>query len=286
MNKTKKFYRAIFAIIITLLLPICFHNIPSTLAATEEVLFEGRTGCDNSGPLGLTPWDCNVKIVNSEESLKTQIWTIAANVASDITILASYLTLGYVIYGGYLYTFSGDEPSKAAAGKKTLSHAFIGLAISMSASAIMGTIRSVFVGSNNLLNCTTEICVSPDTLIINTLHWFLTMIGVVATVFIVYGGISYSTSAGSADKIKKSKTMITNALIGLAIVMLAEIITGFVSNMIRNANDNPASSEENSYQDTTHDKELPNDSLSIHTSPDTFSLHNSQLLNKGNQNHA
>ncbi len=281
MNKTKKFYRTIFAVIITLSLPICLHITPSAIAASEEVLFEGRTNCAN-GPLGLTPWDCQVKITNSQDSLKKEIWKIAANVATDITIIASYLALGYVIYGGYQYTLSGDEPSKAAAGKKTLARAFIGLAISLSSSAIMGTIRSVLVGNGNLLNCVTEICVGPNELLMSTLNWFLMMIGIVATVFIVYGGISYSTSAGSPEKIKKSKTMITNALIGLAIVILAEMITGFVSSIIRNANDNPASSEENGYLDTTREEKNFVASLSIQASTNTPSSVNHQLLTKDN----
>ena len=187
--------------------------------------------------LGMTNWDCGVVITDDENTLKSGIWEIAANIAVDITILASYLALGYVIYGGYLYSFSGGEPSKTAAGKKTLTQAFIGLTITMSANAIMSTIRFVLLGnSGTLLNCATEGCIKPEDLVLNTIHWIIAMAGIVSTVFVVYGGISYTTSSGSPDKLKKAKTIITNAIIGLVIVALAEVITAFVSNIIRNAN--------------------------------------------------
>ena len=189
--------------------------------------------------LGLTSWDCGVDI-SDQDSLKNGIWTIAANVLTDITVIAAYLVIGYVIYGGYQYTFSAGDPNKAAAGKKTLTHAFIGLAIVMSASAILGSIRIALVGgSGNIGNCLSDNgCISPDDMVINLIQWVVGVAGIVSAAFVVYGGITYATSAGEPGKLQKAKTMILYALIGLAIVALAEVITAFVSNMIREANKN------------------------------------------------
>lgn len=233
-----------FAVALSFFIPLARSS--TTLAADDEILFEGRKGADCTPLLGMIPWDCEAEITNDQDSLKKGVWIIAANIATDITILASYLALGFVIYGGYLYTFSGNEPSRAAAGKKTLVQAFTGLAIALSAAAIMSTIRYALVGEGNLIDCVTESCVEPEQLLISTLHWLLAIIGTTSTVFIVFGGISYSTSAGSTEKIKKAKTIITNALIGLAIVLLAELITSFVSSVIRDANTKQDSQASNS----------------------------------------
>ena len=62
--------------------------------------------------------------MHDKDSIKAGVWTIAANVLTDITVIASYLVLGYVIYGGYLYIFSAGDPGRTAAGRKTLAHAF------------------------------------------------------------------------------------------------------------------------------------------------------------------
>ncbi|MBR3052310.1 hypothetical protein IKG60_01665 [Candidatus Saccharibacteria bacterium] len=203
----------------------------------------GRTGDACQGFLGLTSWDCGIQDVHDESTLKAGIWQIAANIATDIAIIAAYLALGYVIYGGYLYIFSAGDPGKAATGKKTLTQAFIGLAITMSASIIMGTIRYILLGrSNNLTNCVTAECVDPNQLIENTIQWVIAVSGLVAVIFVLYGGISYITSAGDPSKLQKAKQVITYALIGLAIVALAELITAFVTNMIRNAAPNEPTS--------------------------------------------
>lgn len=194
--------------------------------------FTGRTKCEQL--LGLTPWDCNVKI-SDENSLKSGIWTIAANVATDITVLAAYLVIGYVIYGGYLYVFSSGDSGKLATGKKALSQAFIGLAIVMSANVILNSIR-IALGADFTKNCTTSECVNASDMIDQVISWIISIAGIVSAIFIVYGGISYVTSAGEPSKLQKAKSMITYALIGLAIVASVKVITAFVFNMIREAN--------------------------------------------------
>lgn len=186
--------------------------------------------------LGMVSWNCGVNITN-EETLKSGIWTIAANVAFDIGVLAGYLVLGYVIYGGYLYLFASGDPNKAAAGKKTLTQAFIGLAIVMSANLIMGTIRVVLVGGN-LGKCAGGECVTPESLVANLINWFIGIAGLVSAVFLVYGGVCYMTSAGDSNKLTKAKQTILYSLIGLGIVALAIAITAFVTNLINDANQN------------------------------------------------
>lgn len=197
--------------------------------------FEGRKGKDCGGLLGFTTWDCGVSI-SDQESLKSGIWMIAVNVLTDITIAAAYLVLGYVIYGGYQYIFSAGDPGKVATGKKTLAQAFIGLAIVMSANIIMSSIRFALLGSKgSFSDCATNACVDAGAMVTNAIQWVIGMAGVVSAIFVVYGGIAYISSSGDPTKLQKAKSIILYALIGLAIVALAELITSFVSGMIRDA---------------------------------------------------
>ena len=206
-------------------------SIVTNLTAPSASAFSGN--CRDF--LGLTSWDCNVTI-ETQDDLQTNIWVIAANVATDITIVAAYLIIGYVIYGGYLYTFSGGDPSKVATGKKALYQAFLGLAIVMSANIILNSIRIALGNVNFTENCAFSECKDPGTMITEAIQWVVSIAGIISAIFVVYGGISYITSSGDPGKTQKAKNMITYALIGLAIVALAEIITAFVSNMIREAN--------------------------------------------------
>lgn len=202
-------------------------SAPATFAESSDV---GK--CNYL--LGLTSWNCGIHEMTSQDEIGYNIWTIVANVVTDITVIAAYLVIGYVIYGGYLYVFSAGDPGKVASGRKTLAHAFIGLAIVMGAWAIMSTIRFVLV-SGNLGDCVTNQCVAPEDLVIQSIQWAVAVVGIVAAIFIVYGGASYITSAGDPGKVKRAKDIILYALIGIIIVALAEIITAFVSNIIRDS---------------------------------------------------
>ena len=62
-------------------------------------------------------------------------------------------------------------------------------------------------------------------LILNAVY---VVVGIVAVVMIILGGISYATSQGDAAKVKKGKDTILYGIIGLVVVLLAFAITSFV----------------------------------------------------------
>ena len=198
--------------------------------------------------LGMTSWDCNTgfgpNTQPNESTIKTGIWTIVANIVTDITVATAYLVIGFVIYGGYRYIFSGGDPAKVAAGKKTLTQAFLGLAIVLSANIIMGSIRIALVANGNIGSCDLTVndpsssCVNMDNagdMVTRLINWVTGVAGVVSAIFVVYGGIAYITSAGDPGKVEKAKKTILYSLIGLIIVALVITITGFVSSTVRKA---------------------------------------------------
>ncbi len=62
-------------------------------------------------------------------------------------------------------------------------------------------------------------------LILNVVY---SVIGIVAVVMIILGGVNYATSQGDPGKVKKGKDTIMYGVIGLVIVLLAFAITNFV----------------------------------------------------------
>ncbi|MBO4812765.1 hypothetical protein J5491_01300 [Candidatus Saccharibacteria bacterium] len=224
-------------------------KISAILISTSSVLFVASTpvsaaqyvdvgDCSDSFA-GLTSWCYGVGDIHDEETLKTNIWTIAANIAADITVLAAYLVLGFVIYGGYLYLLSGGDTTKVANGKKTIANAFIGLAIVLLANVIFNTLRFILIGGSGdklLSDCYNSTCVEPADMISGIIQWVVGITGLVAAIFLIIGGISYMTSSGDTSKVEKAKKTILYAVIGLVIVALAEIITGLVTGIIKNAN--------------------------------------------------
>lgn len=61
--------------------------------------------------------------------------------------------------------------------------------------------------------------------ILNTAYAFA---GLIAVGFIIYGGITYTTSTGDPTKVKKASSMLLYSIIGLVVVLLAAAITNFV----------------------------------------------------------
>ena len=215
------------------------------LVASTPVMAEGESSfaaCDRSF-LGLVSWHCAVDTEPSSESeLTTMVVNIAFNILMDATVIAGYLALGYIIYGGYRYMFAYGDPAKVATGKKTLTSAFIGLAIVMLSSVIFGTIKSILIKGNlkdapvDVYGQTIELVeADANLLLVETIQWAIGVAGVVAAIFVVYGGISYMTASGDAGKLAKAKNAIIYSLIGLAIVALSQAILGFVRNGINEA---------------------------------------------------
>ena len=58
------------------------------------------------------------------------------------------------------------------------------------------------------------------------------MVGVIAVIMVIIGGINYTTSQGDPEKIKKAKNTILYGIIGLIISLLAFAIVSFVLNSL------------------------------------------------------
>lgn len=66
------------------------------------------------------------------------------------------------------------------------------------------------------------------TTLASVLTWVYMIMGILAVVFIIVGGIRYALSGGEADGVKRAKNTITYAIVGLVLVILAYTITQFV----------------------------------------------------------
>ena len=240
MVRSVKKILAVLIVTMTVSLPIGMFA-----SAPVQAIGAGRTGSKGDcNLLGFISWDCNMVDVSpsedgedGEDLIQKNIWTIASNIAADVAVAATYLIIGYVIYGGYLYTFSNGDPGKIANGRKTLANAFIGLAIVILTDIILTAIRVALTnGTGNFQNCVSSGgCVEPEDMVSNFITWVISIAGTVSAVFLVYGAILYITSSGDPTKIKRAKDTILYSLIGLAIVALATMITTFVSSTIRDA---------------------------------------------------
>lgn len=249
----RKFFKKIIivALMISAIMPACMGTRQSYATGCT-----GGTFDDSTGFLGLRPWyaglckngnnvatpDCTDESNGKCVALSEFIWRIAFNVLQDLSILAAYLTIGFVVYGGYQYLLSRGSTEKALNGKKTIITSFIGLGITMLSYIIFGAIKfAMLKGTETEMvaignGLTVEIPnTSPDAAFLNTLGWVVGIAGFVAAIFIVYSGSVFISSRGEPSKIETAKKTLMYSAIGLIVVGIAEVGIGMVGANIRSA---------------------------------------------------
>ncbi len=78
---------------------------------------------------------------------------------------------------------------------------------------------------------TTDIRITVATIIRN----FIGLLGIVAVALILYGGFLWMTSAGNEEQVDKARKVITQAVIGLAIILASVAITQFILSRLTEA---------------------------------------------------
>lgn len=75
-------------------------------------------------------------------------WTtiIAMNIVTMILYVVGYVSLAFIIYGGFKYMTSGDSSSGTLAARKTITNAVIGLVLSIMSVAIVTFVASRIAG--------------------------------------------------------------------------------------------------------------------------------------------
>ena len=73
---------------------------------------------------------------------------------------------------------------------------------------------------------------SFEVLLVQIIRVFLLFAGAIAVVFLVVGGFQYVASRGNEEAAEKAKKTITNAIIGLIIIVMAYAIVTIVNNLL------------------------------------------------------
>ncbi len=92
----------------------------------------------------------------------------------------------------------------------------------------LNSIGSAFNHSGELTGSTTA-----SGLIRAIIRYLLYFCGMIAVVFLIYGGYQYITSAGNTEKAEKGRTILVDSIIGLLIIGLSYVIVTVVVNLIQ-----------------------------------------------------
>jgi predicted membrane protein len=101
--------------------------------------------------LGIPPWHrgltdaatCEIKPIGEQAgqtSLTKFIWTVALNIVQTLLVVVAYVTIFFIIKGGFNYMTSMGESSSMANAKTTIKNAVIGLIVALLSASIVNAI--------------------------------------------------------------------------------------------------------------------------------------------------
>lgn len=94
----------------------------------------------------------------------------------------------------------------------------------------LGTLGiKVYAGSSSFL-----------TIVANLINFALFLAGLVAFIFVLYGGFVYLTAGGDSARAGTGRTIIVNAIVGILIIFISWILVRYFANLTQN-NGNPGS---------------------------------------------
>jgi type IV secretory pathway VirB2 component (pilin) len=88
-----------------------------------------------------------------------------------------------------------------------------------------------------------------ETIIVNIVKVALGFLGLLAVIFIMYGGFTWMLAGGNQDKVAKGRKILINAVIGLVIILSAYAIASFIFSELGwiVGSENSSSSSDSSY---------------------------------------
>jgi len=142
----KRFLYAKIAVFGLLLSLFAVPLAPMPVAAQQS--------CGAGGFTLLPPWYKGLEKSCSEGGVKSPkdygkgldgwIFKIALNLIEAGLYLTGYVSLGFIIWGGFKFMLYGDNSQGVASARKTIQNAVIGLVISIFAVAIVNVVAGAF----------------------------------------------------------------------------------------------------------------------------------------------
>ncbi|TXH06508.1 MAG: hypothetical protein E6R05_01550 [Candidatus Moraniibacteriota bacterium] len=142
---------------------------------------------------------------------------------SSLLGLIVTLALIMIVVGAFLYITSAGDEGRMETGKKTILAALIGLALGIAAPAFLREIGSI-LGWTSALPTGVGTSLTLIEIASRVLSFLLTIIGILAIIMLVIGGIMYLTAAGNEDQIDRGKKIVKYSLIGITIALAALVL--------------------------------------------------------------
>ena len=138
------------------------------------------------------------------------------------------LSLVFIVIGAVLYITSAGDEGRMKTAKGAITAAMIGLAIGIAAPSFLKEIGNVLgwgaVNSGAVAGAKTLSEIAR-----NVLDFLLSIVGILAIIMLVVGGIMYLTAAGNEDQIDTGKKIVKWSIVGIAVALASLVIVSQIA---------------------------------------------------------
>lgn len=148
---------------------------------------------------------------------------VLGSVLSAMQGIIVVLGIIFIIIGALIYITSGGNESRMTLGKTAITAALIGLALGIAAPSFLKEIAGVL--GWGAIDAAIVAAPTLSSLALKVLNFLLSIIGVLAIIMLVIGGLIYLTAAGDENKAETGKKIVTYAVVGVSVALAALVIT-------------------------------------------------------------
>ena len=148
---------------------------------------------------------------------------VLGSVLSAMQGIIVVLGIIFIIIGALIYITSGGNESRMTLGKTAITAALIGLALGIAAPSFLKEIAGVL--GWGAIDAAIVAAPTLSSLALKVLNFLLSIIGVLAIIMLVIGGLIYLTAAGDENKAENGKKIVTYAVVGVSVALAALVIT-------------------------------------------------------------
>ncbi len=177
---------------------------------------------------------CNVSFAQNSVTFTnplgfTTVQDVLGSLLNHLQGIIVTIAIIFIIIGAILYMTSAGDEGRMRTAKGAITAAMIGLAIGIAApsflkeiSGILGWTMPSTPGYGSPL--------SLAQIALKALDFLLSIVGVLALIMLIVGGVMYLTSAGDENRIDQGKKIVTYSIVGIVIALAAMLIVKQIAN--------------------------------------------------------
>lgn len=144
--------------------------------------------------------------------------------------IIAILSLIMIVIGSIVYMTAAGDEKKLGTGKMIITASLIGLALALAAPSFLKQIGEILgwggVDGSDVAGAKTLLEILQT-----ALNFLLSIVGIIAIIMLVIGGLMYLLSAGGEERMKTGKSIVIYSLIGISVALAALVLVAQVAKL-------------------------------------------------------